>query len=83
MAAFSEFTIYSVTSLAAMVAMCQMRRLEYVRSEVSSPLIGHLYLISSEPGVGQPPAHHRPDRCLHLRRVLHHRDPVPAGVSPG
>ena len=37
MAAFSEFTIYSVTSLAAMVAMCQMRRLEYVRSEVSIP----------------------------------------------
>ena len=36
MAAFSEFTIYSVTSLAAMVAMCQMRRLEYVRSEVIS-----------------------------------------------
>ena len=31
MAAFSEFTIYSVTSLAAMVAMCQMRRLKYVR----------------------------------------------------
>ena len=40
MAAFSEFTIYSVTSLAAMVAMCQMRRLEYVRSEVSEfPLV--------------------------------------------
>ena len=43
MAAFSEFTIYSVTSLAAMVAMCQMRRLEYVRSEVSSTLIGQCY----------------------------------------
>lgn len=89
MAAFSEFTIYSVTSLAAMVAMCQMRRLEYVRSEVSIPVLSLVHhpltraLIGSEPGAGQPAADHRPDRGLHLRRVLHHRDPVPAGVPPG